>query len=511
MKRFFKISESEQLLSLHHKSLAQPTSALTPYSLAFTKSPAYPSGRNTDGPSAGTSRSVYELFIDKFSLAVDNRGRQILEEKVSRLADTLVLHADDFDKVAGVLEESGRSLLRRYNDGSAFLELLKILGRSSPQFALEVFNWRRANADWGIPLTSEEYARAIALAGRVKDVVLAAELFYEASNSRIRTTAIYNALMSVYMINGLADKCQLLFTELKREPSCAPSVVTYNILISVYGRLLLVDKMEAALQEAKDLNLAPNVSTYNNLIAGYLTAWRWDSMEKIFQRMKLDSVQPDVQTWLLMLRGYAHSGKLELMERTYELVRDHVDFKERPLISAMICAYCKSSVPNKLSRIEALVGLIPKEEYRPWLNVLLIKVYAREGCLERMEKSINEAFERQTIVTATGVMRAITGGYFKYDAVDRLANFIKRAETAGWRMCRSLFHGKMVLYGSENRLKEMENVLSEMDNVNLDCTKKTFYILYRSYSLWDQRDLAKKIIGLLYKRGHGIPADASLS
>ncbi|KAI6692676.1 hypothetical protein NL676_020386 [Syzygium grande] len=110
---------------------------------------------------------------------------------------------------ARALDEKADPLLLSV-DGLAFVELLKQLD-ACPHQALEVFFWKRKLQERGIPMTSEEYVKGITVTGRIKDVDLALELFVEAMGKRLKATSTYNALMSAYMYNGLAGKCQKLF------------------------------------------------------------------------------------------------------------------------------------------------------------------------------------------------------------------------------------------------------------------------------------------------------------
>ncbi|XP_016454426.2 pentatricopeptide repeat-containing protein At2g30780 [Nicotiana tabacum] len=507
MKRVWRISDASQTEAI----LQRFSENYRKHSWCYTIARASANTLWVRGLAGGAASSqpawsqVFALFADRWSHA-DSLVKQDLRERVSHLRDELLACNGDAEKIERILADRGVLLFRRYADGSAVVELLKQL-KSSPQLALQAFDWRRRQLDYWTPMTAEEYSKAIVVAGRLKNVDLAAELFKEASNKQLKSTSLYNALMTAYMFNGLAVKCQSVFRDLKREATCTPTIVTYNILISVFGRLMLIDHMEATLREINDLNICPNVSTYNNLIAGYITAWMWDDVEKTYRIMKAGGVIPDLATHLLMLRGYAHSGKLDKMEEIYELVKGHVDQYGIPLIRSMICAYSKSSDVNKVQKIEELMRLIPKDDYRPWLNVILICLYAKEDLLDEMEHSINEAFKRNTSVTTVGVMRCIISSYFRNNAVDELANFVSRAECAGWKICRSLYHCKMVLYASQRRLIEMEQVLDEMDKVNLVCSKKTFWILLKAYTTWGEKDKLHQVLGMMCKHGYGIPTN----
>ncbi|XP_074312197.1 pentatricopeptide repeat-containing protein At2g30780 [Silene latifolia] len=443
------------------------------------------------------------LFSDPSSKASKD-AKSELSHHVSILKNELLKHHDDPRKVHKLLRDLGLPLFSSYIDGSAFIELLKQIYKF-PVLAVEVFNWRRKHADFTFPISPEEYAKGIRVAGQAKNMDFAIELFTEAINNGCKTSVTYNALMASLMINGFADKCQVIFQEFKKDQSCSPNIVTYNILISVFGRLMLINHMESTLQEIYNSRLIPNVYTFNNLITGYVTAWMWDRMENTYLIMKQQDVEPDIGTYKLMVRGYAHAGNLKKMEEMYELLKQHSGEDNIQLIKAMICAYCKSSCVKKIEKINSLLKLIPEEEYGSWLIVSLIRVYARENLLDKMEEIINVAFEKKVAVTSIDVMRKIISVYYHHNNVEKLSSFVKRAESAEWILCRSLYHCKMVMYSSERRLEEMESVLVEMEKFGINSrTKKSLVILCVAYSRWGPKCKLEQLVALMLKLGYDI-------
>ncbi|KAG6520304.1 pentatricopeptide repeat-containing protein At2g30780-like [Zingiber officinale] len=446
------------------------------------------------------------LLLSESHSEVSKEDKESLRFSVHALADELLALPDGQGLEASLGSGCFPDLLRRPPAGFASVELLSRL-QSHPLLALQVFDWRK-KLSCEISVLPEEYSKAITLAGRTKNDTLATELFCDAIAAGINETCIYNALMSTCMYNGLTNKAILVFEDLKNDAKCKPTIVTYNILLSLFSRSMLVDHLEKVLKEIEDSELPYTINTYNTVIAAYVTAWRWDKVENIYQSMLEGPIKPDDNTLFLMLRGYAYSGNLEKMEQIYDQVKETVNSQQMTLLRTMICAYTKSSQPDRIKKVEALMKLIPEDEYRAWLNVLLIRMYAQEGLIEVMERLIAEAFQRQTIVTTTGVMLSILSGYFNNNAVDRLAGFIKKAESAGWRLCRSLYHCKMVMYGQQNRLGEMHGVLDEMENFRFDRTRKTFLIMYKAYANTGRRSEAESVFGMMWKHGLGNSDDA---
>ncbi|XP_062231355.1 pentatricopeptide repeat-containing protein At2g30780-like isoform X2 [Phragmites australis] len=360
----------------------------------------------------------------------------------------------------------------------ASLELLSLL-RPRPQLGLAVFSFRRALSP---PPTLGEYSLAISLASRARDPAVAATLFADATSAHSPDQALYNALMAAYMHSGLLDSCLEAFDALERDPRCGPpNVDSYNILIALFGRSLLVDHMEATLRSLDASGHPRTIGTYNAVIAGYLTAWMWDKMEGVFHEMESGHVAPDATTHLLMLRGYAHAGMIYKMELAYERACKHAGNVDIVHIRAMLCAYCKFAHVDRIQKIEDLLQRLGRDDYRPWLNVLLIRVYAQEGLVDGMELQIAEALERNIIVNTV------------------------QAEQAGWKLCRSLYHCKMVMYGKHHRLEEMHGVLDEMEWIRFDRTKKTFWIMHKAYVSCGRRAEANTILAMMWKHGFGLP------
>ncbi|KAL5229454.1 hypothetical protein ABZP36_028230 [Zizania latifolia] len=418
---------------------------------------------------------------------------------VSALAAAILALPDpDPDPLPALLEHSFPTLLSV--SPLASLGLLSLL-RPKPQLGLSVFSFRRTLSQ---PVTLPEFVLAISLASRARDSAGATDIFADASRAYCPDQALYNALMSAYMHSGLVDRCLETFQALERDPRCGPpNADSYNILIALFGRSLLVDHMQAALQSLDASGHHRTVGTYNAVIAGYLTAWMWGKMEAIFNEMVSGNVAPDNTTHLLMLRGYAHAGMIYKMELAYDRACEHVGEVDMVHIRAMLCAYCKFQHVDRIHKIEELLHKLGPDDYRPWLAVMLIRVYAQEGLVEGMEQRIAEVLEHNTVVTTTHVMRSIISSYFQCDAVEKLAYFVQLAEESGWKLCRSLYHCKMVMYGKRHRLLEMHGVLDDMEFFRFDRTKKTFWIMHKAYMSCGREAEANTILGMMWKHGFG--------
>jgi pentatricopeptide repeat protein len=268
--------------------------------------------------------------------------------------------------------------------------------------------------------------------------------------------------------------------------------------------------MESTLQSLDASGHPRTTGTYNAIITGYLTAWMWDKMEAAFREMESSPVAPDSTTHLLMLRGYARAGMINKMESAYELVCKHVEIVGIEHICAMLCAYCKTPHVDRIKKIEKLLQRLDPDDYKPWLNVQLIKVYAQEGLVEGMEQWIAEALERNIIVNTVQVMRPIISNYFDHDAVDKLAHFVQQTEEAGWKLCRSLYHCKMVMYGKHQQFEEMHGVLDEMKCFRFDRTQMTFWIMHKAYVSCRRKNEANIILAMMCKHGFGLHDSVSV-
>ncbi|MCL7027960.1 hypothetical protein MKW94_014989 [Papaver nudicaule] len=508
MKRVLGISNRVKSELIQQKWYVNPTRTKTLNPARFIGEPFIQSRSFCSDSNNSFPREIIKLFNNEKDSTASCSGFDQEESRfvpdISNLRDDLLENAHDLAKIEETLDSS--YLFPRYGS-SAVIELLNQL-KSKPQLALKVFSWRFKKIHQGVTLDSEEYVKGIMIAGRVKDIDLAVELFMEAGNAGRRKASTYNALMSAYLYNGLDWKCRKLFIEMKEEVNVAPTIVTYNILTSLYGRLCLVPYMEKIFLEIKDSNLSPNITTYNNLISGYVTAWQFEKMEWMYEFMVQGPVKPDNNTHLYMLRGYAHWKRVDKMEMTYELVKDVVNEKHLVLIRMMIGVYCDSSDPDRVRKIEALLKIIRKADYRRWLHVKLIKVYADDNMIERMQSYIDDAFDRNTRVVAKRVMYSIIASYYRHNAVEDLSKFVKQAESARWRICRSLYHCKMAMYSSHNRIEEMEKVLEEMEQSGIEPTKKTFMIMYKAYTNYGHRAKVEQLLGNMFKHGFEIPGDA---
>ncbi|EFH58400.1 predicted protein [Arabidopsis lyrata subsp. lyrata] len=269
-------------------------------------------------------------------------------KSASALKTQLLRFCNDSDKVASVLESHDEI------QGAAFLELLRQL-RPWPVLSLVVFDWRRNKALCdGVPMT----AKGITISGRLKNVDLALSLFNESPK---KTTSLYNALMGAYMCNGLADDCKQLFLDFnaqQRGHSSTPSVSTYNILISLYGRdtdqaitkglqietdgtmrsivasyfrCNAADKLAKFMQRAISAGWKMSRSMFHGLMIMYGSQKRFKEMEDVLSEMERFNISRSKKTFCILHRVYvaAHGQEHKVNQVAGMMLKDGHDLWRR--------------------------------------------------------------------------------------------------------------------------------------------------------------------------------------
>ncbi|KAF2320965.1 hypothetical protein GH714_032242 [Hevea brasiliensis] len=232
--------------------------------------------------------------------------------------------------------------------------------------AMSVFEWVRNRKDCELVLNCSVVAVIISMLGKQGKVSAAASLL---NNLRIDGLDLdvyaYTSLITAYASNGRYRDAVLVFRKMEEE-GCKPTLITYNVILNVYGKMGmpwskisgLVEGMKSAgialddytfntlisccrrgslyeeaaqsrrpkeamevLREMESNGFSPSIVTYNSLISAYVRDCLLREAMELKAQMVEKGIEPDVFTYTTLLSGFEKAGKDESAMRVFEEMR----------------------------------------------------------------------------------------------------------------------------------------------------------------------------------------------
>ncbi|KAJ7946134.1 Pentatricopeptide repeat-containing protein [Quillaja saponaria] len=241
-----------------------------------------------------------------------NRGRPWFHHRLSaqgqQILQTLIDPSFDSNQLNEILlqfvdeSQKGESFSRE-SLSSNFLAIIKGLGfNKKSDLALGVFDWVRNRKDCALLLNGSMVAVVVNILGKAGQVSAAASLLH---NLRIDGVELdvyaYTSLITACASNGRYREAVTVFDKMEEE-GCKPTLITYNVILNVYGKMGMPwNKIRAVVEGMKSDGVAPDLYTYNTLISCCRRGSLYKEAVEVFEEMKLKGFTPDKVTYNSLL------------------------------------------------------------------------------------------------------------------------------------------------------------------------------------------------------------------
>lgn len=209
----------------------------------------------------------------------------------------------DNESVGDVLTSAEESLC-----SSELLSIIKGLGREGQwNAALAVFDWMRERPTFrpdGVTI-----AVMLRILGRESQLSAVSRLFETLKLEGYRLDVYaYTSLITALSRNRKFKEALEFFRQMKEEGP-QPNIVTYNVIIDLYGKkgrswetiLELFDEMTAQ-------GIRPDEYTYNTAITACASGSLCEEAKELFSQMKVSNCSPDRVTYNALLDVYGKAG-----------------------------------------------------------------------------------------------------------------------------------------------------------------------------------------------------------
>ncbi|KAK3042792.1 hypothetical protein RJ639_001065, partial [Escallonia herrerae] len=378
-------------------------------------------------------------------------------ERVQFLTDRILgLKSEEF--VADVLDD--RKVQMTPTD---FCFVVKWVGRSSWQRALEVYEWLNLR-HWYSP-NARMLATILSVLGKANQEALAVEIFNRAEQGAGNAVQVYNAMMGVYARNGRFTKVQELL-DLMRTRGCTPDLVSFNTLINarLKSGSVVANTVLELLTEVRKSGIRPDIITYNTLISACSRDSNLEEAVKVFDDMEANKCQPDLWTYNAILSVYGRCGLSNKAERLFKEMES------------------KGFSPDAVT-----------------YNSLLY-AFAREGNIDKV-KEIFEEMLKMGFGEDEMTYNTIIHMYGKHGHPDRALQLYRDMKTSGRGPDVVTFTVLIDSLGKANKITEAANVMSEMLDSGVKPTLRTYSALICGYAKAGKRSEAEETFHCMLRSG----------
>ncbi|KAJ9546179.1 hypothetical protein OSB04_025886 [Centaurea solstitialis] len=344
-----------------------------------------------------------------------------------------------------------------------FCFLVKEIGKSSWQRALEVYEWLNLR-QWYSP-NPRMVATIVAVLGKSNQEALAVEIFERSEDGIDVTVQVYNSMMGVYARNGRFTKVQEMLDRM-RERGCEPDLVSFNTLINARFKSGSIEKNTSIdlLNEVRRSGIKPDIITYNTLLSACSRDSNLAEAVEIYKDLEANRCQPDLWTYNAMLSVYGRCGLCDEAEALFNEIG------------------ARGFVPDAVT-----------------YNSLLY-AFARDGRVDRVERLCDEMVKRgfgEDEMTYNTVIHM----YGKLGRPDLALDRYRDMKSRGCDPDVVTYTVLIDSLGKANKIAEAGNVMSEMVDAGIKPTLRTYSALICGYAKAGKRVEAEQTFDRMLRSG----------
>ncbi|XP_074264181.1 pentatricopeptide repeat-containing protein At3g59040 [Silene latifolia] len=132
-----------------------------------------------------------------------------------------------------------------------------------------------------------------------------------------RSTVTFNSLMS---FETNYKEVSRIYDQMQRA-GLRPDVVSYALLIHVYGKARREEEAKAVFEEMLDAGVRPTHKAYNILLDAFAISGMVDEARDVFKCMRRDRFTPDLCSYTTLLSAYTNASDMEGAEKFFRRLR----------------------------------------------------------------------------------------------------------------------------------------------------------------------------------------------